>query len=389
MRTIYFYLASFLFFVSCTSVEKLVEKGQYDDALRVAINKVQGKKKKKTKHVQGLEEAFKRLNERDLQVASRLLAQKRSANWSELHEIYTKIDYRQKLIEPLLPLRSKDGYQANFTFVRTSSLINEAADNAAAYDYKKASRLLESGRKGDKDAAQNAYYLLAGISEYVRDYKNVDNLIDEAEYYGQTRVAVSVKNRAAVILPQEFEREVLSMGTSDLNSKWTKFFLGGLSDEEIDVRAVLEINDLDVSPEREIIKIHIDEKEIKDGFDYVLDNNGNVMKDTSGNDIKVDRFKTIRAEITEVIRTKNAVVSGQVMFYDRDTGERYKSERVNVYANFEDIACSVRGDKRAMKGSRKKYIKNFPAPFPSDFAMTMDAAENLKHELKRKIRRVI
>lgn len=389
MRTIYIYVASFLFFVSCTSVEKFIEKGDYDLALNFAVKKVRGKKNKKTKHVQGVEEAFRRLNERDLGLASRLLDQKRSSNWAELHNIYTRIDYRQNMIEPLIPLRSADGYEASFQFVKTGRLINEAAVKAAEYDYSKAIALLKRAEEGDKNAAQNAYYLLDGIFTYVGDYKDVKDLMFEAEYLGQTRVMIKVENRANVILPAAFEREVLNMGIADLNTKWTKYYLGGLEKEEIDVRAVLEINTLDVSPEREVVKIHIDEKKIKDGFDYVLDKKGNVMKDTSGNDIKVDRFKIIRAEVTEIVRTKSAVISGNVKLFDRNTGASYRSERVNVFANFEDISCRVKGDKRALKGSRKGHIKNFPQPFPSDFAMTMDAAENLKHELKRKIRGMI
>lgn len=384
-----FYLAAFLFLTSCTSIEKLVEKGEYDRALEVAVKKLQGKKNKKTKHVRGLEDAFKKLNERDLAAASRLIDQDRSENWGDLFTIYSRIEARQEVIEPLLPLRSKDGYKAKFKFVRTAKLIDEAANYAAEHDYNKATKLLERGKKGDKDAAQHAYYLLNGIDIYVRNYKNTYDLMDEAEYFGQTRVEVIMKNVAPVILPAGFEREVLSINTRDLNDKWTKYYLGGSKNEEMDLQAILVIKNLDVSPEREIVTIHNNERQIKDGFEYVLDDKGNVKKDTSGNDIKVDRFISVRASVTEVNRTKSAIITGQVHFRDLHTGERFKTEHVNVVANFEDISCSFTGDKRAIDDDWRPHLGSYPSPFPTDFALTMDVAENLKYELKKKIKRII
>ena len=48
------------------------------------------------------------------------------------------------------------------------------------------------------------------------------------------------------------------------------------------------------------------EKNIKDGFTYVLDTNGNVMKDSLGNDIKVDKIVKISAKKIEFEQTKSA-----------------------------------------------------------------------------------
>ena len=382
-------LATFFILASCTSIEKLVEKGDYDGAVLMAIRKLEGKKNKKTKHVQGLEEAFAKINQRDLSAASRLLDQNRDSNWDNLFAIYEKIDGRQNAIEPLLPLVSKDGYKAIFKFVKTSKLLNEAADNAAAYDYNRGVELLEEGKSGDKDAARSAHRYFVSTKRYVEHYRDAKKLANQALYYGKTRVAVEVVNNAHVIIPAAFEREVLDIHIADLNSRWTEYYTGNTANHPIDVKAVLEINDMDISPEREVINRYVDTKEIKDGWEYVLDRKGNVKKDTSGNDLKVDRYITIQAKIKQVIRTKSAFVTGNVVYYDLHTGEIFRSERVNVEAKFEDIACRVRGDKRAVKANRKKHIKQYSAPFPSDFDLTMDAAENLKHALKSEIERAI
>ena len=44
-----------------------------------------------------------------------------------------------------------------------------------------------------------------------------------------------------------------------------------------------------ITKEKQFIK----EKQIKDGVKTLLDSNGNVVKDSIGNPIKVDNFKTI------------------------------------------------------------------------------------------------
>ena len=51
---------------SCASIEKLVDQGNYDAAIELATRKLAGKKNKKTKHIRALEEAYAKVNARDL-----------------------------------------------------------------------------------------------------------------------------------------------------------------------------------------------------------------------------------------------------------------------------------------------------------------------------------
>ncbi|MCB0678727.1 MAG: hypothetical protein KDC30_18645, partial [Saprospiraceae bacterium] len=47
-----------LFLASCSSPRKLVETGNYDDAIHTLVNRLSGKKKKKAEQVAALEVAF-------------------------------------------------------------------------------------------------------------------------------------------------------------------------------------------------------------------------------------------------------------------------------------------------------------------------------------------
>lgn len=388
MKKFTYLFAAFLFLASCTSVNKLVERGDYHGAILLAINKLEGKKNKKTKHVQGLEEAFAKMNEKDIRIAKHLLNQNRASNWDDIFDIYSAINKRQESIEPLLPLVSKDGYRAKFTFINVSTLLNEAAEKAAAYEYKKGNEFLELGKKGDKESARRAHTHFLNTKRYFNDYKSSRSLAKTALYHGKTRVLVTVKNKSNAIMPAAFEREVLDIHVRDLNTKWTEYYVRKTI-HPIDVKAVLRIEEMDISPEREVVNNFENSKRVKDGWEYVLDSKGNVKKDTLGNDIKRDVFRTVHARITEIHRTKEAFVRGKVVYFDNYTGERFKSQAVNVTAVFDDFACQFSGDKRALQDKYRKRLKKYPAPFPSDFQITMDAAENLKDALKTEIDRAI
>ena len=53
------------------------------------------------------------------------------------------------------------------------------------------------------------------------------------------------------------------------------------------MQVLVKLLSIMVSPDEVKDTDQIFNKKISDGFDYVLDANGNVMKDTAGNDIKV------------------------------------------------------------------------------------------------------
>ena len=119
MKTLLYTLILFTSFGSCRKLEKMVERGEYNDAIVYATEKLAGKKKKKTSHVQALEEAFLKITERDLEQIDYLNAIDNPQNWDEIIAIAEDMQYRQDRIRPFLPLVSKDGYEAKFDMVDT------------------------------------------------------------------------------------------------------------------------------------------------------------------------------------------------------------------------------------------------------------------------------
>jgi len=386
MKNLIFTLTMILFLGACASIEKLVEKGEYDRAIALAAKKLQGKKNKKTKYVKGLEKAFQKITKRDMDHVSNLVERDNPKYWDEIFETYRAIDKRQAIIEPLLPLVSKDGYRAKFKFVKTSGLKKEAADNAAKYYYDRALMYMDDARENDKLAAKNAYESLDRIQKYKDNYKNTHRLMDEAYELGQTRILVAMKNRSANILPARFERELFSFGIRNLDTRWYKFYTESDHGNNFDITATYYIEFIEVSPEREIVNHEFETKEIADGWQYVLDNNGNVLKDSLGNDVKVDKFKTISAEVAHVIMEKNLGMDGHLKVLDLDRNKIILNKMISGEAVFDEHFSTFKGDKKALSKKTKNRLKHVPVYFPSNEDMLLMTANEIKDELKRNLR---
>jgi len=378
MKNLIFILAALLVMSSCRSISKMVDEGRYDDAISLAVKKLQGKKKKKTEYVEYLEKAFNKVTKQDLNEVAFLKAQNKPENWDRIYNRLLNIDRRQNEIEPLLPLVSKDGYQANFNFVRIEPLLIEAEKSSAGYHYSEGLRLLEKAKLGDKVAAKRAYNEFESIDRHFKHFKNKEILKEKALRLGMVNVLIEVLNDADVILPEDFSTELKRIDVRQLEDKWTRYYTNDPGDINFDYNAAIIIDQLLISPEREKEVFYIDDKEIQDGYDYVLDNNGNVMKDTLGNDIKVEKHITIKAEIYELYRSKSARVSGKVAYKDLRSNEIVKSKPLNVEAVFESYASRYTGDKRALSKKTKKHLRARPLPFPSSYDLTMEAVDKLK-----------
>lgn len=380
-------LAAFiaLFIASCTSPQKLIESGNYDQAIDVAARRLKGKKQKKTKHVLALESAFNRANQRDMRDADRLKRQGKPDNWPKVNRLYQDIRIRQRSLEPFLPLISNEGIKANFRFVKVDQLENESRKKAAEFHYANAQNLIKKGNRGDKLAARRAYEELGKIDQYFTNFRDKQTLKDKARDLGTTRVLVKMKNDARVVLPRNLERDIRSLNVRDLNSFWRTYFTEQAKGVDFDYEVVMRINRVEVSPGLIKERTYEEGKRIQDGFRYVLDENGNVAKDSLGNDIKEPRMIRVSAQVVESYQMKEAFLSGRLEFYDKRTGDLIDSEPMATEAIFENYASTFRGDKRALTVDTKKRIGNRPQPFPSDESLLFEAAEQLKPFVKREI----
>lgn len=142
-----------------------------------------------------------------------------------------------------------------------------------------------------------------------------------------------------------------------------------------------------MSPEQIKERQIIQEKLIKDGFKYVLDRNGNVKKDSLGNDLKEDKFTKVTCEYLETRQFKTATISATAEFTDTKTKQLLDRFPVESTFLFEHFFATYQGDKRAIDGIYLDYITNRIVPFPNTEQMIFDTGEDLKRRLKEIITR--
>ncbi len=376
-----------LFTAACHTAQKFVESGDYDGAISYCVQKLRGKKKKKTELVQGLELAFKKAQARDLNTAKQLASSGRPEVWERINSIHRQINARQNKIAPLLPLVSKDGYRAQFDYVNIGQLEAESREKAADYLYTQAINLLNQADHGDRQAAREAYDLLTELSNrYYKHFKDKDQLLQEALALGTTHILFEIRNESNKVLPRDFTDRILAVSTADLNSNWQVFHFKPNPNLKADYRVVFSIRQLDISPERISERAYVEEKEIQDGWDYVLDERGNVKKDTAGNDIKVPRIIIIRANVLETFQTKAACLTGTLDVFETSQSARVDSRPIGAEILFEHYASTFQGDRRALSADTRRRIGNSPIPFPRDEDMLMQAADRIKPEIREGIR---
>ncbi|MGD8427216.1 MAG: hypothetical protein PVH63_06270 [Balneolaceae bacterium] len=370
----YLLLSAIILLTACTSSKKLLEKGQYDKAIQKAAKKLR-KDPNDSEELYVLKEAYKQANMFDKDQIDFLEKENRDENWLDIYFLYTSLENRQDIIRSL-----PTSVRSQFTLVDYDDEIIQSKKGAAEAQYEKGLNYLD---RGDRLSARRAYDEFLGVTDIYPDYKDVKKLLREAEYKGTNFVLLKVENNSDKVLPEDFDSELRKISTGDINSQWVQYETYADSTVRYDYYVVINIKDIEMSPETVEKRSYTDSKEIQDGMKYVLDANGNVKKDSTGNDIKVPNMVTVSAEVQEAVQHKNARVAGSIDYIDLRSNQLIKTDNISANAVFEHYSSTFSGNEDALSKESRKKIGNRPIPFPTNEAMLMDAAALLKDRAKK------
>lgn len=149
----------------------------------------------------------------------------------------------------------------------------------------------------------------------------------------------------------------------------------------------LSLRNINISPEKVSEKQLIKERQVKDGYTYATDRQGTTLRDSLGNKIKVDKFKTVKCNFYQFTQFKAAEVNGLVQFTDLHTKQQIKSYPISSEFIFEHVYADIDGDQRALEDNLTPLLKLGAVPFPSNEQMVYDAGEDIKNRLKSILRR--
>lgn len=371
---------------SCSGVKKTQEalnSGNYEAAINKAVMNIAENKTKKSnqQYIVLLEEGFKKNTERELQHIKFLEKDGNAANYEEIFNTYNRLKSIQERIRPLLPLQIQDeGRRAQFNFKNYDDEIIASKNNLSEFLYNKATTLLSNANY--KSDYRNAYSDLNYLNEINPNYKDVVAKIDEAYLKGLDYVIVNMTNNTDQIIPKRLEDELLNLNTYGLNTNWTEYHTNRIQNQLYDYQMEVSFQDISISPEQIREKQISKEKQIKDGYTFVEDSNGNVVSDSLGNSIKVDKFKTVRCDFYQFTQFKSAKVTGVVSFIDLKKQQKINQYPLSSQFVFEHIYANYDGDKRALDNDLVSLLQLARVPFPSNEQMVYDAGEDLKNNLK-------
>ncbi len=380
MKKIFGYILLLALVASCSSSSKLLNSGNYEGAINKAVKKLKSNKQN-DKEIIVLEEAYQKANARNQERVTFLKKEGKPDNWDEIFSLYSKMKHQQEQVKPLLPLHIASQHRnANFVVVDYDDEIIQAKKNATEYFYAHALSLLEKNNKTD---ARKAHCELEKVKSFSSNYKDVDRELILAKNMGTSFVLFKMKNTTGVPLPPTFEEELTKISLTDLNSEWLQYHTNTVSGLNYDYTILVNMKNINVSPEGLKETNFSETKIIPDGFQYILDAHGNVKKDSLGNDIKQPKTKTIVCSVTETDQSKKAIIAGTLDYINNSTGQLMKTDPIASENFFEHRSLEAFGDINALTPATKAKLGNRPVPFPSGFDMLLQAGQTLKAMVRK------
>ena len=362
----------------CSPIKKIndsVVSGEFDKAIDKTISELKKtrNKKKKTQYELILTDIYDRSVVDSKNKISRF---KKDGNPEFFDDIYFEYE---KLIKRQIKLSNIANERLNFNFENYDSELINFRYKTSDYFLNISNSFISNDNKFDYRKAYNYLIIIESINP---NYLNTRSLIELCLFKGKDYILLSVLNESKSVLFKDLENDILNIKGYDLNSTWKSFFTKNDSFEgTYDFYIDLAFKSFIISPERLVQKEGFREKNIVDGLTYQLDENGNVMKDSLGNDIKIDKLIKISVKTFESIQSKSAKVLAEIRLIDKKKNIIDKFPLESEFW-FRNRFLEYDGDKRVLTKNEIKLSKSRFIHFPSDEVLIFNNSENIKRKMK-------
>jgi hypothetical protein len=374
------------FAYSCGGVKKTQEAlntGNYLQAINTSVLELAENKTRKNKqsYVVLLEEAYAKYLEAEERQIDFLKQDGNPAHLEEIYKRYSEIRDVQNRIRPLLPLPVyEQNREAQFSFPNYDRELLAVQESLSSYLYQNASQLLSEATQ--KWEFRKVYEDFQYLNEINPGYADTKKKMEWAYQNGLDYVKVRMINDTQQIIPERLEADLLNFNTYGMDNLWTAYHTNPLDEVEYDYEMQVAFRDILISPEQVLERQVIKERQIKDGTQDLTDEEGNVVRDSLGNRIEIDRLRTVRCNYYEFTQQKMAQVVGNVNFVDLRTRQSLNSYPLTSEFQFRHIYANYDGDRRALDNDLVARLGLAAVPFPTDEEMVYSAGEDLKLRLK-------
>lgn len=339
--------------ISCSSPQKAIESGNYDEAINDAVLKLK-KDPNNEKYALYLQEAYNKATKEDLAKIEGLKqnAATNPENWIDIYTIYEGMQIREIAVIPVIPLHA-NGKELPLNMPDVTNLSLQAKENASRILYNKASTLLASG---DGASARKAYEYFDQLVEFNFEYKDAREKREEAKIAGSTNVLVNMNNQTGKALPDTFETDLLSFREGSFTDPWILYSSQREAGVAYDYLVDINIRQLIVGQDQEQQRQYREQRRVVVGYD--------TRKDKNGNTVRVPRYANVYADVLEVRQFKPIRIMADVVYKtQRETLASLPVEREEAWQN---IYAQFRGDQRALSQETIAKIQNGRKQFPSE-----------------------
>lgn len=375
MRKIIYFLLITTILYSCASSSKKLDKGDYDAAMQISAKKIM-KDPGKFEEVDVFNDAYKLANHKDKAEIDRLKNVGDPANWGKIYSLYINLKRRQDLASTLPPVG------VNYDETNYTADIENAKTQATVYAYEKGNELLLTN---DRFKAREAHVYFLEAKRYTHNYNDVDDKINQALLLGTTNIYFKIEDNAQLVAPKAMMDNLQNMEVNDLDGNWINYDAYVDNNKLYHYSIILSLDLIEVSPEELKETTTVETKEIEDGFDYVLDANGNVTKDTLGNDIKIIKYKTISCTVNRYQQKKAARITASMNYYNNLSESKLKAEPIVSDAFFEHFYTVAVGNLEALTPETRKELSTKAVPFPPSETLIIQAGDVMKAMAKEAI----
>lgn len=378
-------MASLLMSSCYNAVEDQFYSGNYETALRNSLEKI-NRSRKRDQYIDIARKAYdKSMADEKRMVASLKARNSDGSYWGEIYFLYLSMDEKQEAIAPYLPLRYNDGTIVDIELFDLNNVIEEARAGAADFHYGEARRLLH---QGNRRSGREAYSHLQEIRRYFHwgRFSDEDDLLRYAADLGTNRVLIRFKTPRNQYVPDAYLEELAYFDYEGYVYNWTKLDREPIDSIRYDyaIDIILEQVRIDPGLTRQV---HYDKtKEVEDGVQPLLDGNGQIVLDSTGNVIQVPRYTTLVCHVTEWSQQRTARVFTSFEIHDLRYNERRVYQRLEDHAVFENRYATANGHLQILPSETIALINNHPKPFPNDHDMLLLTAESIKRQVATAIR---
>lgn len=355
--------------LGCTSATIKLQKNEYDQTVRFASNRLDGKRHK-TKHVKSLEMAFAQANKIDLHSIDSLKNYDTPYGWELIHAIHQRIQRRQERVEPLLPLVGDDGYRPDIRLLPVEEMVESSRQEVIGRYFKEIENNMVAARLGKKLSARAAYHRIAYLrKKYAWDDPIGGELAEEALPLGTVYILLEMDNWAG--FDGNTALQYLYNWPVQSGSFWQVVHRNKQLHTQYDFLVKTTMRSTWIYGENIDRNCSTVSEEILVRTETVTDTSGKVTYKPI--------YETATATICNITATKRAELNTDFQVFDFNTGHELFSRPIWSSSSFCETFKTYSGDSRVSQTSgcrTSEYVS-----FPADWQMMEDCADDLRFQI--------